>query len=44
MSIVLELDNLDLEQFSATASTFGTERFGYVVTPNVDHLIRSPSA
>lgn len=40
MSIVLELDNQDLEEFAATASAFGTERYGYVVTPNVDHLIR----
>jgi exopolysaccharide biosynthesis WecB/TagA/CpsF family protein len=40
MSIVLELDNQDLKQFVSTAAAFGTERFGYVVTPNADHLIR----
>jgi exopolysaccharide biosynthesis WecB/TagA/CpsF family protein len=40
MAIVLELDNQDLEQFVHTASQFGTERFGFVVTPNADHLIR----
>lgn len=40
MAIVLELDNQDLDQFVHTASRFGTERFGYVVTPNADHLIR----
>jgi exopolysaccharide biosynthesis WecB/TagA/CpsF family protein len=37
---VLELDNQDLAQFVRTAGRFGTERFGYVVTPNADHLIR----
>jgi len=40
MAIVLELDNQDLRQFVHTAAQFGTERFGYVVTPNADHLIR----
>ncbi len=40
MAIVLELDNQDLAQFVRTAAQFGTDRFGYVVTPNADHLIR----
>ncbi len=40
MAIILELDNQDLAQFVRTAAQFGTERFGYVVTPNADHLIR----
>jgi len=40
MAIVLELDNQDLQQFVRTATKFGTDRFGYVVTPNADHLIR----
>src|SRR5262245_60767238 len=40
MSLVLELDNQDLAQFLGTASRFGTSRYGYVVTPNADHLIR----
>jgi N-acetylglucosaminyldiphosphoundecaprenol N-acetyl-beta-D-mannosaminyltransferase len=40
MAIVLELDNQDLDQFVQTASQFGTGRFGFVVTPNADHLIR----
>lgn len=40
MAIVLELDNQDLSQFVGTAARFGTGRFGYVVTPNADHLIR----
>jgi exopolysaccharide biosynthesis WecB/TagA/CpsF family protein len=40
MALVLELDNQDLARFVQTAAQFGTERFGYVVTPNADHLIR----
>lgn len=40
MAIVLELDNQDLAQFTRTAAEFGTDRFGYVVTPNADHMIR----
>lgn len=40
MSIVLELYNQDLQQFVHTAAQFGTNRFGFVVTPNADHLIR----
>ncbi len=40
MAIVLELDNQDLAQFVRTAADFGTARFGYVVTPNADHMIR----
>jgi exopolysaccharide biosynthesis WecB/TagA/CpsF family protein len=40
MTAVLELDNQDLAQFVQTAAEFGTGGFGYVVTPNADHLIR----
>lgn len=40
MTIVLELDGQDLARFVRTAAQFGTDRFGYVVTPNADHLIR----
>ncbi len=40
MGIVLELDDQDLERFVRTAASFGTDRFGYVVTPNADHIIR----
>jgi exopolysaccharide biosynthesis WecB/TagA/CpsF family protein len=40
MSLPFELDDYDLQGFLAVASTFGDDRFGYVVTPNVDHLIR----
>jgi len=35
-----QLDDFDLESFLAVAARFGAERFGFVVTPNVDHLIR----
>lgn len=34
------IDDYDLADFVRTASRFGTASFGYVVTPNVDHLIR----
>jgi exopolysaccharide biosynthesis WecB/TagA/CpsF family protein len=37
---VCEIDNCDLATFASTAAAFGMERYGYVVTPNVDHLIR----
>ena len=40
MSVVLNLDDYDLPGFLRVVSTFGSERFGYVVTPNVDHVIR----
>lgn len=40
MSIVQHLDDFDLTEFTEIAAAFGQERFGYVVTPNVDHLIR----
>ena len=34
------LDDYDLDSFSALAARFGQRRFGYVVTPNADHMIR----
>jgi N-acetylglucosaminyldiphosphoundecaprenol N-acetyl-beta-D-mannosaminyltransferase len=34
------LDDFELDGFLAVAAAFGTARFGFVVTPNVDHLIR----
>jgi N-acetylglucosaminyldiphosphoundecaprenol N-acetyl-beta-D-mannosaminyltransferase len=40
MSIVQPLDNYDLTEFTQIAAEFGQNRLGYVVTPNVDHLIR----
>ena len=36
----VEIDDFDLPGFTAVAARFGQERFGYVVTPNADHLIR----
>ena len=39
-SIVHEMDDHDLESFLPVAERFGQERFGFVVTPNVDHLVR----
>lgn len=40
MLIVQHLDDVDLTEFTKIAAEFGQDRFGYVVTPNVDHLIR----
>jgi hypothetical protein len=40
MSLPCILDDYDVEGFLRVASAFGGDRFGYVVTPNVDHLIR----
>lgn len=36
----MTIDNHDLESFASVAAAFGTERYGFVVTPNVDHFIR----
>jgi exopolysaccharide biosynthesis WecB/TagA/CpsF family protein len=38
--IVHEIDDFDLAGFVSVAEAFGTDRYGFVVTPNVDHLIR----
>jgi exopolysaccharide biosynthesis WecB/TagA/CpsF family protein len=38
--LVCELDDYELRQFVDVAAKFGHSRYGYVVTPNVDHLIR----
>ena len=38
--VICEIDNSNLSSFSSTAAEFGLEHYGYVVTPNVDHLIR----
>ncbi|MDR7193735.1 WecB/TagA/CpsF family glycosyltransferase [Luteimonas terrae] len=34
------LDDYDLDAFADVAAGFGQDRYTYVVTPNVDHLIR----
>lgn len=39
-ALSLTLDDYDLDRFTGVAARFGRERFGYVVTPNADHLIR----
>jgi exopolysaccharide biosynthesis WecB/TagA/CpsF family protein len=39
-SLVHEIDDFDLPRFLPVAAAFGPDRFGFVVTPNVDHLIR----
>lgn len=38
--VTLQLDDYDLEAFARLAARFGGERYGYAVTPNVDHLVR----
>src|SRR5258707_1129558 len=40
MSNVLTIDDYELAEACAIVTAFGSERFGYVVTPNVDHVIR----
>jgi exopolysaccharide biosynthesis WecB/TagA/CpsF family protein len=40
MTNVLDIDDYNLEEALKLVSMFGNERFGYVVTPNVDHVIR----
>jgi exopolysaccharide biosynthesis WecB/TagA/CpsF family protein len=40
MSLHYILDDYDVGGFLNVAAAFGMDRFGYVVTPNVDHLIR----
>src|SRR5882724_12936171 len=40
MTLPFILDDYDVEGFLPVLAGFGTERFEYVVTPNVDHLIR----
>lgn len=40
MALTCTLDDFDVEGFLGQAEHFGTGKFGYAVTPNVDHLIR----
>jgi exopolysaccharide biosynthesis WecB/TagA/CpsF family protein len=40
MSLTCTLDDYDVEGFLRLAAHFGGGKFGYAVTPNVDHLIR----
>lgn len=38
--VVHHIDDYDLPAFLEEARRFGEQRYGYVVTPNVDHMIR----
>src|SRR3569833_1317502 len=38
--VVHVIDDFGLNEFLKVAAGYGQDRFGYVVTPNVDHLIR----
>ncbi len=38
--VVHVIDDFGLPEFTSLAAGYGQERYGYVVTPNVDHLIR----
>jgi len=38
--VVHVIDDFGLNEFLKVAARYGQDRFGYVVTPNVDHLIR----
>lgn len=40
MSLPYVLDDYDLDDFVSIARAFARDRYGYVVTPNVDHFIR----
>jgi exopolysaccharide biosynthesis WecB/TagA/CpsF family protein len=40
MTSVLTIDDYDLSEASEVAADYGNGRYGYVVTPNVDHVIR----
>jgi exopolysaccharide biosynthesis WecB/TagA/CpsF family protein len=40
MANVLDIDDYELGEARAIVTAFGSDRFGYVVTPNVDHVIR----
>ena len=40
MPVDIAFDNFDLHQFTEAAANFGSAEYGYVVTPNVDHMIR----
>jgi len=40
MTLIYRLDDYDVDDFVRVAADFGQDSFGFVVTPNVDHLIR----
>ncbi len=39
-AIALQLDDFDLADFLPVVADFGQQRYGFVVTPNVDHMVR----
>lgn len=39
-TMVMRMHDYDVSDFTDVAADFGVENFAYVVTPNVDHLIR----
>jgi exopolysaccharide biosynthesis WecB/TagA/CpsF family protein len=39
-AVVHQIDDYDLARFLGVAQRFGDRDYGYVVTPNVDHMIR----
>ena len=40
VSLTLRLDDYDLAQFASLAASYGHATFDFVVTPNIDHVIR----
>jgi exopolysaccharide biosynthesis WecB/TagA/CpsF family protein len=38
--LTFQFDNYDVTGFAHVAAGFGQDRYGYVVTPNADHMIR----
>jgi exopolysaccharide biosynthesis WecB/TagA/CpsF family protein len=40
MNNVLDIDDHNLDEALQLVATFGSTRYGYIVTPNVDHIIR----
>lgn len=40
LALTLAVDDYDVAGFTAVAARFGQARFGYMVNPNADHLIR----
>jgi exopolysaccharide biosynthesis WecB/TagA/CpsF family protein len=40
MTHILDIDDYDLNEALQIVAAFGSDRYGYVVTPNVDHVIR----
>ena len=40
MSVILNIDDFDLPEALDLVAGYGTDRFGFIVTPNVDHVIR----